>query len=854
MRAFVAAGVVVSFCFAVAPAAAQPEDRRYNEEPTGGLETPASPLAGEFDALAVVTNPAGLQFLRGNHLGLVLHFDDDDYAVTGGAGYGVYDGFTVGGRWLPQMGLGFGVELLRPNRSALTPDPGEATRLSVGWSLGLGDSAALGLSWHAFLDDSTQPLHGVRSLDLGYTGRWGPHFAFGLVVRDVDRPEIDGFSVQRRYEAEVATRPTGTERLELALGGRLGETRLDVDGWLRWSWRVARGIYFNGEVAAQSLQEVVATPGGEREDTIYEGRLTAGLEISLGSTGFSGYGTLRTDDDGGNPQLMSATVVLRASSEQRSPLLGERKRIAQLDLSGPLGERSLTNAVLAMRDARRDDAVVAVFVRVDGVGGGWGTAATLRAELQKIRDAGKPVFAYLVSGTTRDYYIASVASKVWIDPIWGLRLSGIAATTLYFAGLFEKLGVLAQFEKIEEYKSAPEQFTRTEGSEPALRMRKELYDDMYATITDDIARGRGISAQQVEKLIDDGPYDAGALANLTQLVDGVVDSDKLGEAIRAEMGGRSYPFAPRPLRRQERWAHPSIAVVFADGDIVSGKSQTIPLIGRRLIGSETIAGAIASARADSDVEAIVLRIDSPGGSAVGSEMMAREIFKTRGVKPIICSMGDVAASGGYFIAAGCDIIYAEPTTITGSIGIFTGKFDVSQLLDRIGVTFRTDKRGRNADRESFFQPYTDEDRVAIRKQIRYSYDRFVGYVAKGRNLTPEQVDAVGRGRVWTGRQAKQVGLVDELGGLGDAIARAKQEAGIPEDLPTELVYLPDTSDSLLSRLLNFRLIAAPDAQAGEGTAEALLPGGARLLDAVPGSLWAEPDEPQARLPFAIVWE
>jgi protease-4 len=875
MRLVVSCSAALAVALAVSSAAAQPEDRAYDEEPTTGLETPLTPLAGEFDAMAVVANPAGLRFLRGSHFGLLLHLDDDEHATTGGAGFGAYHAFTSSGRLLPPIGFGVGVEVLRPDRPSLTPDPGEATRLSLGSAMALGDASAFGVTYHRFFDDSTRSLHGVSTWDFGLTSRLGRYAALGVVARDVGRPNVAGAPVQRRYEGELSFRPTGTERLELALGGRLGETRLDVDGWLRWSWRVVRGVYFKGEVVAQSLQQVTVTPEGVAEDEVYEGRVTAGLELSFGRTGVSGFGTLASDIDGDDPRALSTSVYLRLSEEQASPLLGEAERIAQFELSGPMGDRRLTNTVILLKDAREDDAVKGVFVRIDGMAGGWAAASTLRAELGKIQAAGKPVMAYMVAGTTRDYYIASVADTVWVDPAGGLRLAGFAATSLYFKGLFDTLGVLAQFERIEEYKSAPESYTRTGPTEPALRMRNELYDDMYATLIDGIATGRKITPARARELVDDGPYTAGQLEKLTELVDGVVEPDKLGEAVRKAMGGRSIPFRGRPRRRPEYWAHPAMAIIFVDGDIVSGKSQVIPFLGRRLAGAETIVGAIASARANPDIDAIVLRIDSPGGSALASELMAREVFKTRGVKPIICSMGDLAASGGYFIAAGCDVIYAEPTTITGSIGIFTGKVEVSSLLSQLGLSWVTYTRGKFADRESYFRPYTEEEKLRIKEQIRYYYGRFTGTVAKGRGMTEEAVDEVGRGHVWTGKQAKAVKLVDELGGIGDAIARAKAEAGIAADMPTRVIYLPAPAGSLLSRLLGLGFLGALEGEdgavetdvdqdyglenEGDGGAAAKaaallgLPGAGSLLDALPGSLLLDPTEPQARLPFAIVW-
>jgi protease-4 len=225
------------------------------------------------------------------------------------------------------------------------------------------------------------------------------------------------------------------------------------------------------------------------------------------------------------------------------------------------------------------------------------------------------------------------------------------------------------------------------------------------------------------------------------------------------------------------------------------------------------------------------------------------VFATRGAKPILCSMGDVAASGGYFLAAGCDVIFADRTTITGSIGIFYGKFDLSGLLTRLGVTAETFRRGTRADMESYFRPYTEEERVRVRDAIRYFYGRFTSAVAEGRGMTQTEVDAVGRGRVWSGAQAKQIGLVDRFGGIGDAIALAKERMGLGPDDTVRLIALPREGGGLLQRILGSVAGAGSPAMSLRD-----LPGGRALADMVPASVWANPDAPQARLEFSIHWE
>jgi protease-4 len=264
----------------------------------------------------------------------------------------------------------------------------------------------------------------------------------------------------------------------------------------------------------------------------------------------------------------------------------------------------------------------------------------------------------------------------------------------------------------------------------------------------------------------------------------------------------------------------------------------------RFVGLQTLLPAIISARQDDSVKAIVLRVDSPGGSALASDLIARELERTRSVKPVVCSFGDLAASGGYFIAAPCQKIFAAPSTITGSIGIFSGKFDVSGLAGKLGVHVEQFERGKHATIESMWRPYTDEERALILQKLRYYYGRFVATVARGRGLTTAQVDALGRGHIWSGRAAQARGLVDAFGGLGDAVAEAKRLAGLREDAPVEISPAPE-EPSLLGTIASWLGIhlEARDSL----SALALTPGLVNALRALPGSLLLEPSVPQARL-------
>jgi protease-4 len=838
--------IIAALCWS-APALAQ-TSIQYAEEPTDGLNLPATALAGEHDALSTVANPAGLLFLSGGHFGLAVDYSDEDDATSSGPGLGLYSGQTIGGGLVPRFGFGMGLEFLEPSRVALSPDPGSPARFTLATAMSFGRSSALGVSWHRFFDDGI--TDGLTTWDIGLATRFGGnHWAAGAVVRDVNAPTVGGAPVQRRYELELVSRPGGTERFELGLGGRVGETRGDLDGWLRWSARVTRGVYFRGEVLARELHVIETSPSGVDMYDEHEIRATFGLEISLGGIGATGFGSVAFNEDR-DARFGNGTLIVRASEEEIPSVLGDSDRIEKLELSGAVSDRGLTNILLKLRAIARDPAVKGVFLQLDGLAVGWASLQELRAQIGLIRKAGKKVFVYMVAGTGRDYFVACAADRVYVDPAGGLRMAGFAGTVMYFKGLFDKIGVSAEFEKIREYKSAPEAWTRTSPSEPALRMRNELYDSLYDELVMGIANSRGLDADVVRELIDNGPYTAGDLEGDTRLVDAIVTPDELGEAVAQEMGA-VYPVAAAARERSDRWELPAIAVIYIDGDIIDGKNQSVPLLGRKMVGSETITQAIAAARASDDVKAIVLRIDSPGGSALASEMMAREIFKTRGVKPIICSMGDIAASGGYYVAAGCDVVFAEPMTITGSIGIFYGKFDFSSLLDRLGVSTRTYKRGEHADMESFFRPYTDEERELIMEKMTYLYERFTGAVAEGRGMTQDEVNEVGRGHVWTGAQAKPINLIDRYGGIVDAITYAKAEVGLGDDDRARVIMLPKIEGNFLGKLLGVPGLSSDEQSTTDEALELLL--GKELLEAIPASLWAQPNTAQARLPFSIVW-
>jgi protease-4 len=824
---------------------AQAVDRRYAEEPTSGLEIPTTPLAGEYDARATTFNPGGLALLRGPEMALALDLQDPDVATSAGPGFGIFLATTGGGSIVPRFGFGLGFEWLRPARAQVVPDPGQPFRFTMSYALGLGRTGGLGISWHHFISDG--PLSGLDTFDLGLSTRFGSYLAVGATLRDISTVAVAATPVQRRYELEAAVRPLATDTLELAVGGRIGETRGDLDGWGRFSLRAARGVYLLGALETRDIHALVDSPTGLHDVGGRDYRATVGLELSFGGVGVTALGTGLRDDARSN-HLLGGTIVLRVGTALPASVMGKTDHIERVELSGDIGPRQLTALVVRLREIARDSSAKGLVVVFDGASGGWATLQELRDEVLAVKRTGKKVFAYFVAATGRDYFIASAADKIYVDPAGALRLVGMAGTTLYFRGAFDQLGISPQFEKIAEYKSAPEQLTNTGPSEIAAKMHDDLFDSLWDQWLAAVAAGRHLKIEELKALIDAGPYSAGDLAKDTRLVDAVATPEKISQLITAELGG-GYEVGTPDVERPDRWDRPGIAVIYVDGDITDGKSQQLPLFGQSLAGGETLVEAITAARNDPRVGAIILRIDSPGGSALASELISREVFATRGVKPILCSMSDLAASGGYFVAAGCDLIFAEPMTITGSIGIFYGKLDLSGLLKKLGISTNTYTRGKHSDIESLFRPFTDEERAVLLDKLRYMYSRFVGAVAEGRKMTKQEVDAAGRGHVYTGAQAKPLKLVNTYGGLGDAIEEAKRRMGLPAGTRVQLYELPTVESSLLGTIGK---VFGASAQAAPSLLD--VPAVRELLHGVPASLLVSPAGAQARLPFDITWE
>ena len=538
---------------------------------------------------------------------------------------------------------------------------------------------------------------------------------------------------------------------------------------------------------------------------------------------------------------------------------GELNEILPDDVVGQfLGRDSSTvrGFVRSLQMAKRDPRIRTVLLMPSTLESPfWGKVQELRDAIIDFRQSGKKVIAFLEYGGDREYYLATAADRVFLLPTSPLDLVGVASYEVFLRGAFDTVGAYPDFIHIGEYKTAVNQLTE-KGFTPAHReMSESLNHDMYDQLVRGIAMARKKTESEVRRLIDQGPFSpddalrAGLvddLAYLDQLDDRVPEMrPSSGDSSRVE-GADYQRISPRSVGIRPR---SKIAVLYAVGVIASGKSSFDPVNGG-VVGSDTLVEQIRQVRADDSVKAIVLRIDSPGGSSVASDVIWRELMITRDEKPsrpLITSMSDLAASGGYYIAVPGQVIVAQPATLTGSIGVYSGKFVIDGTLAKVGVNTATIKSGANADINSPFSRFTPGQQAKLLDYMQGFYDNFVRKVADGRHTTPERINAVAQGRVWTGEQARQNGLVDVLGGLDTAVAIAKQRAKIPADEDVELVAYPPRRSFYEALTEQFRSssVSAWGVLAGgaEGRALAALTTPARLF---------RRGEPLALMPFAFV--
>lgn len=527
--------------------------------------------------------------------------------------------------------------------------------------------------------------------------------------------------------------------------------------------------------------------------------------------------------------LAFAVLCSAAFAEEEAQVLTKAK-VAEIKISGSLPEsvgapgifgeleQNLARLIARLDQAAKDKDIKAVVLRIREPSIGRGKLAELAAAIRRVRKAEKRVIAELDSASTASYLLATECDEI-VMPVSGtLMVPGVRAEITFYEGLFDKLGIKADMMQVGDFKGAAEPYTRQTMSEPFRKQYKGLLQDVYDQLVKKIVDNRKLDEEKVKKLINQGLFTT-TDAEKQGLIDRVAYDDTLEGHLTTELKVDSVEVVKNYAKKKadtdfsgmmgmmkmfelmmggpsskRASGNKKIAVIYASGMIMDGES-TASLFGGEILGGDTIVRAIRQAQKDDTVKAIVLRVDSPGGSAMASDMIWRAIQECRedkeNKKPVIASMGDVAASGGYYISMGCDKIYAEPGTLTGSIGVVGGKIALGGLYEKVGITTDVISIGKNSGLLSSDKPFTESERKVWQKMMDEVYGQFVDKAKKGRPMITEKLEkGLAGGRVFTGKQAQGNGLVDDLGTLQDAIAFAKTEAKLGDDEKVELLILP----------------------------------------------------------------
>jgi protease-4 len=786
-------------------------------------------VAGSDDSTALVSNPANLAFIPGSELRWTGTFLSEDVAVP-------WQGhaFDLAFRLPFSLATGFRLDLVDPPRAAEVGAKPDYQWFTWGLALRTSESSSVGFSLERSFSHGSfgNALFGAT---VAMSTRPWDFLGLSFVAQDWNNPSNDLGTLAGQYTAAAAIRPLGTRGIELGLEARYIGGDSDV-----WVPRGTLGVDIPYVGRLRGELSVSDPTDADRRAWLASLGLEVYLNHSSGSAELGGAalsGTGLGQDDSYNLQT---SVAFKGYPEPVGTRFG--RYAVRVRLEDTPDDREHVRLLRGLWSLAEESNVEGVVLELRG------DPADSLAHVQELRDAitylrqsGKRVLCHLEDAGGASLYLCAAANQIFINPAGGVRFSGLAAQYLYFKRLLDKIGVRADVIRIGEHKSAPESVTNEGATEVSRADKIDLLQQYERNITEGLSVGRDMTFADVRSTVKNGPFLAQE-AKDAKLVDGLAFDDEIESRFAALLGhSTSLAKDSRRAPARERFSEqPGLALIYVEGDMIDGRSRDIPMLGSRLAGSYTIADAIKSARDDSQIRAIVLRVETPGGSSMAADVIWRQVQLAAKVKPVIVSMGTFAASGGYYISAPATRIFANPLTITGSIGVFYGKADVSQLADKLGIDVEVYKTTERADAESMFHPFNETERKELTRKIGQFYDLFLERVATGRRLNKADVDAVGQGRVWTGEQAQKRKLVDEVGGLRQALAYARRLAELPPEAP--IVELPQLSSSLLGRLLG-----VPGVSGAAGVPQVLPPAFARVARALAPFLIYSGDTPLMRL-------
>ena len=797
-------------------------------------------LVTDDTAEALVLNPANLAWLPAPE----LRFDFvgcPDSAVKIGCG-------TALGAATPLfwgLATALRVELVTPSVGDGTWGRGfpyagsQYTWLSWGLSGRLGDHAAFGFAYdHSYSNDAY--VNSLDALTASLSYRPNTHFAFAAVARNFNRPsqlpiaEQSGAPVlDGQYTLGMALRPTGRRAFEIGLEGRYWQ------GLDQWTERGTVGVDVPGFGRVFGSAEI-ANLGNDAHRGVLG---TAGLELHWGGLSAGGGALFGSGLGGSSTAGEYATLALSAYTQPGIPSVAHAVWLRIEGTPDTRAHVALLRRLWKLAEAPDVDAVT-LIVRSEPADS-FAHAEELADALRVLRAHKKKVLCSFEDAGARALYVCANADRIVVTPAGGVRYAGLRSQYIYLKGLLDKIGVKGEFIRIGPHKTAPEQFTNEHAGPVAAQDHEDLLRQQEAVFVRNLSLYRHLPEDRIRAETRKGPFVAEE-ARQAGFVDAFAFDDELERATR-ELVGRSVSY----VQDEEETRAPStfagrdkIGLLYLEGDIIDGRSSHIPLVDMRLVGSYSMQEQVKQLREDSSVRAVVLRIESPGGSSLASDVMWRELSLLAKAKPLIVSMGTVAASGGYYVASASRDIYALPLTITGSIGVFYGKADVSGLLQKLGVTVDTYKTAPRADAESMFRGFSPGETAELEHKVDQFYDTFLTRVSTGRGMSKTAIDAVGRGQVWTGQQAYERHLVDHLGGLREALADARNAAGVTDDVP--IVEYPPAESSLLGTVLKLAGIGG-NQDSVAAAVDALPPALKGVAHALAPMMIYRSDEPLARI-------
>ncbi len=505
--------------------------------------------------------------------------------------------------------------------------------------------------------------------------------------------------------------------------------------------------------------------------------------------------------------VIVAIVSSIGSFFQKEPVAIKSNSVLVINLNNPINEYvgeslssilstdgsiSFYDLLKAIEYAKVDNKIRGIYLRCSNSMLGWAKRVELVETLQQFKSSGKFIYAFIEMGNENDYFLALPANKIFLAREGLMEMNGFSISALFLKGLFDKIGLEFYVQQFEDFKSAGEQYNRTKFSDSARVAYRDLLIQRYKIFLKSLEKFRNIPTNLASNLLDIGIYSPDSLLKY-HFIDSLLNDNQVKEYIRSLVLGtkykgdttqnkvnfitlRDYLNSEEISQFEKTDKESAIAIVYASGPIVQ-RSQKSPFNMDVEIDPDNFIKNLKKAREDKRVKAIIIRIDSPGGSVIASDEIWEEILKTKKVKPVYASMSDVAASGGYYIAMACDTIIAHPMTITGSIGVISVIPNFSKMIDKIGVTLDTLSTNKSSQDLNLFIPFTNQQKKKLEELARPMYFRFLSKVAKSRNKTVEQVRAIAKGRIWTGENAQEIGLVDALGGLQDAIDIVKKRIG-----------------------------------------------------------------------------